>query len=171
MKAATLACVLLSLACGTSFAGVVTDIPSSDQVILKTDEATWTPTKDQTRDALFAIQAYLELNNAGKKADPASDASQIPNILANKHGYRVQFWGIQEKDSPAIYCNFFPSHGDPDEFANWRRERVRVIDGGCAFWFAKYDPKAKKVIMFMSNGEAMRQRFSSQARYLAISLR
>ena len=148
-------------------AGVVADIPVGRQVVLKPTQSSWMPSTVQTKEGLLAIQAYLEKSADAKNVDPALTAgsegrrlwiaSEVRKILANKDGYRVQFWGTTEEKTPVIYCNFFPAPTDePEGFPYWRRQPVQVDDGGFVFWFATYDPKAKAVVMFQSNGYARR---------------
>ena len=169
--------LLFSLGISHASAGVIGNIPLNSQVILdsskssaieweETPEGTWMPTPEQARESLSAIQTYLEASSDEKNVTAVIGvnreerrtwiASEIRKILANKDGYRVQFWGVVKNKQRIIICNFFPAigSGEKDEFPMWREQEVSVADGGYYFWQVAYDPTSKKIINFESNGYA-----------------
>jgi hypothetical protein len=176
MRIILLALALIVVPAVRSYGGSISDIPGDRQVILLSiPDSKWNPSAAQTKECLLGLQAYLERCSDEKNVDPiladgSEDrrkwiASQIRQILGSKPGYRVQFWGTTEENKPVVYCNFFPARVDePDEFPDWRKEPVQVMDGGSAFWFATYDVKTKSVIIFHSNGEAWNGKPLSRAR-------
>jgi len=132
-----------------ALAGMETDIPPTNRVILKSES--WTPTADQAQKALASIQSFL--------AKPATTNEyrlrEIKKILANSRNYRVQFIGIIRDGRKIIWCNFFPAAGEgKDEFRDWRKERVVVDDGGFYYWQIEYDPATDKCSRFYPNGYA-----------------
>ena len=132
-----------------AFAGIETDIPSTNQVVL--ESGIWTPTPEQTQKALLSIQTFLnhpETTNEWKKAE-------IKKILANTKKYRVQFVDVVHDGRKVLWCNFFPApHNGEDHFNYWKKEKVEVMDGGSGFWQIYYDPSANKCSEFRSNGYA-----------------
>lgn len=171
MKFAVMAVAFLAVALAKSYAGGVTTIPPEHQIILKpsspTGQAlTWTPSAKQVKSSLIAIQAYLEKSTdesqitavLGEKSKDVRlwNLEKIKQILANKKGYRVQFWGITKNGKNGIYCNFFPAvakgYGTDDIFSRWRIEKIEVDDGGSSFWQVIYDPQTNSVLEFSCNG-------------------
>jgi len=128
-------------------AGIDTNIPPENQVILKGD---WTPTPEQTAKALTAIQTFLE----NPKSSSAEQQAEIKKILVNSSKYRVQFKGILEKNKKVIRCNFFPASGSKDDFPYWKKQVVMVCDGGFWFWRIDYDVQQGECLSFSSNGYA-----------------
>jgi hypothetical protein len=131
-------------------AGIETDIPPTNRVVLKS--GAWTPTPEQTQKALLSIQTFLnqtDTTNSWKNAE-------IKKIRANTKNYRVQFIGILHDGKRVVWCNFFPARGDgsDDEFQYWKQQEVRVDDGGYGFWQIDYDPDTDRCSEFASNGYA-----------------
>jgi hypothetical protein len=127
-------------------AGLDTDIPETNRVVLTSAE--WTPTAAECQKCLGAIQSFLE------RAKPINpwDRDMIPQILKRTKGYRVQFVGIlYPGNKREIWCNFFPVHRD---FPYWRERKVEVHDGGCSYWRISYDPDTDKCYNFETNGFA-----------------
>ena len=130
-------------------AGIETDIPPTNRVVLKS--GAWKPTPEQTQKALLSIESFLnhpDTTNGWEKAE-------IKKILANVKRCRVQFIGVVRDGRKVIWCNFFPApyNGD-DEFKYWKQEKVEVMDGGYRFWRIYYDPSIDKCLEFASNGYA-----------------
>ena len=128
------------------FAGLDTDIPQTNQVVLSSGR--WKPSAEETQKALAAIQTFLE------KPSSTNDSTkrEIQKIQEHAKEYRVQFVGVVRDGKRMIWCNFFPA---AETFgADWKREKVRVMDGGFWFWQIEYDPSAGKCLNFSSNGYA-----------------
>jgi len=133
-------------------------ISDDNQIILKdTENKTWVPNKEETQKALTEI--YRFLSNPDKHismtnvwtTDTEYLKKEIQKINENIHLYRVQFVGITKNGKRIIYCNFFPG----DESKNyWKRELVRVADGGFWFWQVEFSPDENKIVWFQSNGYA-----------------
>jgi len=132
-----------------AFAGLETDISSTNQIILKS--GSWTPTPDQTRKALVSVQAFLS-----RPATTNDDRlHEMKKILANRRNYRVQFIGMIRGGRKMIWCNFFPAASEgKDAFQYWRTQPVVVDDGGFYYWQIEYDPATDKCSEFVSNGYA-----------------
>ncbi len=129
------------------FAGIDTNIPPENQVVLKGD---WTPTPEQTTKALTAIQTFLE----NSKGLSVWQQAEIKKILANSSRYCVQFKGVLEKNRKIIRCNFFRASGNKDDFPYWKKQVVIVDDGGFWFWQIDYDVQQGECLSFSSNGYA-----------------
>jgi hypothetical protein len=149
-------------------AGIDTDIPKTNQVILAV--GAWTPSAEETQKALTAIQSFLE----GSGFTNALSKSQFRNIEEHDKGYfdwmknrikkirehakeyRVQFVGEVRNDKKVIWCNFIPSArtGENDEFQQWRQEVISVKDGGFSFWQIDYDPGNVECSKFWINAGA-----------------
>jgi hypothetical protein len=131
-------------------AGIDTDIPQTNQVILPSGffpSEHWKPSTEQTRNALIAVQKFLETQAVTNNWK----AGEIKKILAHTKQYRVQFIGVTRNGKTIISCNFFPATGD---FGYWKREKVEVMDGGYSFWQIEYDPDSGNCLNFGSNGYA-----------------
>jgi hypothetical protein len=130
MKATIFSLLALLLVQTRAVAGLETDIPQTNRVILAA--AKWQPAKEQTQKALTAIQSFLE--------HPTSTNTwvlgEIKKILAHTKDYRVQFTGVIEAGRKVIRCNFFPAPAAAPKgaFDYWKREEVDVMDGGFGFW-------------------------------------
>jgi hypothetical protein len=127
-------------------AGLDTAIPQTNRVILSSGR--WKPSGEQTQRALAAIQAFLEKQTATNDWK----VREIKKILEHEKEYRVQFVGIERDGKKLIWCNFFPATGVFG--ANWKREKVMVMDGGFSFWQIEYDPNSGQCLNFSSNGYA-----------------
>ena len=130
-------------------AGIETDIPQTNRVVLKS--GAWRPTPEQTQKSLLSIESFLnqpDTTNSWKKAE-------IKKILANTKRYRVQFVGVVHAGRKVIWCNFFPApYNGEGAFKYWKKEKVEVEDGGFRFWQIYYDPSTDKCSEFASNGYA-----------------
>ena len=127
-------------------AGLDTDIPQTNRVILPSGR--WKPSAEETQKVLAAVQTFLE------RPSSTNDWTkrEIKKILDHAKEYRVQFVGVVRDGKRLIWCNFFPA---ADAFgADWKRQEVRVMDGGFWFWQIEYDPSAEKCLNFSSNGYA-----------------
>ena len=133
-------------------------ISDDNQIILKnTENKTWVPNKEETQKALTKIYSFL--SNPDKYL-PATEVwttdteylkKEIQKINKNIYLFRVQFVGITKNGKRIIYCNFFPN----DESNNyWKKELVRVDDGGFWFWQVEFSPDENKIVWFQSNGYA-----------------
>lgn len=136
---------------GSALAGIDSDIPQTNRVILA--EGKWMPSEQDTQKGLAAVQAFLE--------KPVStnpyELGEIGKILAHSKDYRVQFTGVLVDGKKVIRCNFFPREGKIDheeDFKNWKQHEVEVFDGGFWFWHIYYDPSTGKCINFRPNGYA-----------------
>ena len=149
MKVVIASLLVLLLVQKIALAGVVTDIPQTNRVILAGGK--WKPSENDTQKALAAVQAFLEKPNSTNKWT----LGEIKKILAHSKDYRVQFTGVLLNGKKMIRCNFFPTHGiTEDQFDYWKQQEVDVCDGGFGFWHAYYDPGTGKCLKFMSNGYA-----------------
>jgi hypothetical protein len=131
-------------------AGIDTDIPQTNQIILPSGFLSlehWKPSTEQTKNALIAIQKFLEIQTVRNDWK----AGEIKKILAHTKQYRVQFIGVKRNGKKLILCNFFPAIG---EFEYWKREKVEVMDGGYSFWQIEYDSDSGDCLNFSSNGYA-----------------
>jgi hypothetical protein len=130
-----------------AIAGIASDIPAANQVILKT--GVWTPTPEQTQKALSSIQSFL------KNPDTNSDwkLGEIKKIVANAKEYRVQFVGVVRDGKRVIWCNFSPvdSKGGGSS-PDWKERVIRAFDGGFWFWRIDYDANTDTCSGFSSNG-------------------
>ena len=72
-------------------------------------------------------------------------------ILAGYPQYRRQYFGITRKGRRVLYVRGFC---DKDPPADWRTTEVLVLDGGPCYFFARYDPVAKRFTFFEANGFA-----------------
>jgi hypothetical protein len=127
-------------------AGLDSDIPQTNRVVLSSGR--WKPSAEEAQKALAAIQKFLE------KPSSTNDWTkrEIEKIQEHAKEYRVQFVGIVRDGKRLIWCNFFPAAGAFG--ADWKREEVRVMDGGFWFWQIEYDPNTGKCLNFSSNGYA-----------------
>jgi len=130
---------------GFAFAGIGTDIAETNRVILASGR--WTPSVNEAQTALTAIQSFLETRNSTNDWD----RGEIEKILKHAKEYRVQFVGIMRDGKKRIWCNFFPKQ---DRFDYWKRQEVRVMDGGFWFWRIEYDSSTGKCLNFAINGIA-----------------
>ncbi len=128
-----------------TMAGLETDIAQTNRAILSAGR--WTPSAQDVRKALVAIQAFLERPTSTNEWTKG----EIKKILAHSKEYRVQFIGVVRDGKRLIWCNFFPLR---DGFEYWKREEVRVMDGGFWFWQIEYEPSTGKCLDFISNGYA-----------------
>ena len=71
----------------SALAGIETDIPTTNRVVLKS--YIWTPTPEETQKALISIQRFLDKPTTTNDWEKA----EIKQILANSKKYRVQFVG------------------------------------------------------------------------------
>jgi hypothetical protein len=133
-------------------------ISDDNQIILKDAEnKTWVPNKEETQKALTEIynfinkpERYLSVTKVWT-TDTEYLKKEIQKIYKNIYFYRVQFVGITKNGKRIIYCNFFRG----DESNNyWKRELVRVADGGFWFWQVEFSPDENKIVWFQSNGYA-----------------
>jgi hypothetical protein len=124
MKTALCILTLAILQVG-AFAGVDTDIPQTNQVVLKS--GAWIPTSEETQKALLAVQSFMEKS---PPTTPFAEKDAVKRILENTKRYRVQFTGKLREGKKLIWCNFFPApDSGKDHFENWRRAPV-MVDGG-----------------------------------------
>jgi hypothetical protein len=127
---------------GRLIAGLDTDIPQTNRAILGSGR--WTPLPEDTQKALVAVQAFL--------ANPGStnnwEKREIWRILQHTKEYRVQFVGVVRDGKRFIWCNFFPSRGN---YENWKKDKVDVMDGGFWYWQIDYDPSTDTCLNFYSN--------------------
>lgn len=130
----------------SAFAGIETDIPPTNRVVLKSGE--WQPSDAETVKALGAVGAFLE--------NSKHDKGEIAKIKANLAKYRVQFIGANRGGKKIILCNFFPAPpvDGVDYFTYWRGQRVQVADGGFWFWRIEYEPATGECMNFAANGVA-----------------
>lgn len=124
-------------------------ISDGNSIILQTYypyKSTWLPTKEQTRKSLNAIYKFLE------SPVNVSDwqKAEITKIRKNLSAYNVQFVGIEINGKKRIWCNFFRG----DNFKNWKKQVVHVLDGGFWFWQIEYVLEKDSCISFRSNGYA-----------------
>jgi len=106
------ACVIaLTVVQITVVAGLDTDIPQTNRVILKTGQ--WTPSEKDVEKALVAIQAYLETPS---RSTNVWTSREIKEILTHAKDYRVQFKGVVLAGRKVIHCLFL-SGSDPDPYA------------------------------------------------------
>ncbi len=131
-------------------AGIDTDIAEANSVILPSGR--WTPSVDEARKALSAIQSFLETTISTNDRNK----SEIKKILDHSKEYRVQFIGVIHDEKRLILCNFFPArrNKEKDGFEYWKRQEVSVDDGGFWYWQIEYDTSTGKCVNFASNGEA-----------------
>jgi hypothetical protein len=130
-----------------ALAGLDTAILKTNQVILPS----WLskPSEKNTHDALVAIQAFLE------KRSSTNDwqALEVKKILQHATEYRVQFKATTRGLRKVIRCNFFPASESLLEEI-WKKEEVKVMDGGFWFWQIEFDPSTGECLNFSSNGYA-----------------
>lgn len=141
-------------------------IKSENQVVLLTKPENivsagfWIPTKEETAEALAAIDNYLLKLSKAKKSDmprPTTQNSapptkkQISKIRKSYAKYRVQFMGINFDNRKVIYCNFFMYN--LRKYEKWKEEYVDVSVGGSAFWQIDYDVNNKKCSSLTINNE------------------
>ncbi len=144
----TILTLLVAMMASVALAGVDTNIPPENQVILR---GPWTPTPDDTSKALKAVQKFLK----NPKDVNEWQKSEIKHILANSSKYRVQFTGAYNVVyRKIIRCNFFPASRGRDEFPYWKKQRVNVYNGGFWFWQIEYDVERDDCLNFISNGYA-----------------
>ena len=141
--AATLLLCFLALQ-GTACAGIDTAINEANRVILSS--RVWNPSVEQTRNAITAIQLFLEKPNATNDWSQA----QIKEISHHTKEYRVQFRGVIHDGRKLVHCNFFPTS---IKFPYWKQEEVSVSDGGYWFWQIDYDPKTHECVNLVVNGD------------------
>jgi hypothetical protein len=125
-------------------ASLVADISPTNQIILKSEN--WQPQSEQTKQALVAIQKYLEVHSTTNNWQ----AGEIKKILQHSAEYRVQFAGMIH-GRKIIWCNFFPANEPRND---WKKEKVEVMDGGFWYWQIEFDPVSGKCLNFSSNGYA-----------------
>ncbi|MEI8064505.1 MAG: hypothetical protein WCH84_10640 [Verrucomicrobiota bacterium] len=147
MKTAFAALLGLLLVQGMVFAGVDTNIPETNRVILASGD--WKPSEEDTQRALNAIQTFLDKPTSTN----AWELGEIKKILAHTKDYRVQFKGVLFDGRKLVFCNFFPVDRG-EGFNYWKEHEVAVDDGGFAFWQIYFDPKTGECLKFMSNGDA-----------------
>jgi hypothetical protein len=114
-----------------SFAGLETDIPSTNRVILASGN--WIPASVDVHKCLIAIQSFLEHPEA---LDEYS-RDDVKRILAHSREYRVQFVGVIRDGKKVIWCNcFLYLTTTVSVFRIGKRERLRwrmVAPGTGAF--------------------------------------
>lgn len=144
-------------------------IDSEHQTILTTKPANivsagfWMPTKEQTAEALSAVDKYLTTLSKAQYSDmpkttpqnsTAPTKKQISIIRNSLWKYRVQFMGINFDKRKVIYCNFFIY--DSKKHAKWKNEYVDVSAGGTAFWQIDYEEKTKLCSDLTINSEDLK---------------
>jgi hypothetical protein len=110
----------------------------------------WIPTKQQTNEALRAVNRYLsKLSKVNKEAMPVTTQNrtaptklQISKMHELLWKYRVQYMGINFDNRKVIYCNFFMY--DRKKHAKWKDEYVDVSTGGSEYWQIDYDINSKQ---------------------------
>jgi hypothetical protein len=110
----------------------------------------WEPSIDDVSRAEACIRQFL----TSAQDNPQLDTSQkvnAPVILENLEEYRRQYVGIVVDGEKSIWCNAFRPE---DEFPNWQRLPVYVLDGGNDFWEIEYIPVKDECINFYVHGEA-----------------
>ncbi|PWU18394.1 MAG: hypothetical protein C5B50_09405 [Verrucomicrobia bacterium] len=146
MKTAILSLCAFTVLQACAHAGIETDMPSTNRVILKSGD--WKPSETETQKALAAVGTFLVEPNLKHQ-------NEIAKILGNLKNYRVQFVGVTRGGRKFIWCNFFPARGNgEDDFPYWKRQKVEVMDGGFWFWHIDFDPNTGKCMNFASNGYA-----------------
>ena len=126
--------------------GIIFSVDTMDQIGTDWEELPfWTPTHDQIIELEKRLQGYLE------KHQPINDHS-VENVFE----YGRQYWGLTRKGRKLIYVNAFCN---PDDFTprldwsfDWRKNIVRVRDGGSCYFQAYYDPIDKTFIELNFNG-------------------
>ena len=146
MKCIVILLFALAILESRAVAGLDTDIPQTNRVVLSSGR--WKPSAEETQKALAAIQTFLESPSTTNEWTKR----EIKKILEHTKEYRVQFVGVVRDGKRLIWCNFFRAADALG--ANWKREEVRVEDGGFWFWQIEYDPTAGKCLNFGSNGYA-----------------
>ncbi len=117
----------LVLVQSAAVAGLATDIPQTNRVIL---DGKWKPSEQDTQEALVDIQAYLETPS---RSTNAWTSQEIREILAHTKDYRVKFQGMVLEGRKVIRCLFL-SGSDPDP------------------WSIFYDPRTAKCARYFSLG-------------------
>ena len=124
----------------------------------------WTPTNQETTEALHAIDKYLTKLSKTRKEDMPRTTTQNSAALTNYQiskirkslwKYRVQFIGINFDSRKVIYCNFFLY--DPKKYAKWKKEYVDISEGGTAFWQIDYDINSKQCTDLTINSEDIKK--------------
>ena len=121
----------------------------------------WIPTKQQTDEALRAVNRHLrKLSKVDKEDMPvttqnrtAPTKSQISKMYKLLWKYRVQFMGINFDNRKVIYCNFFMY--DRKKHAKWKKEYVDVSTGGSDFWQIDYDVNSKQCTDLTINSKSL----------------
>jgi hypothetical protein len=126
----------------------------------------WTPREADIAKAEAAIRAGLEravqepdqLRNLVDHHSGAEDFArqEIPKILSRYSTYARQYVGITLSNKRWVWCNFFPlEETKPGNLLNhWRKDYVRVYDGGCSYWKIQCEPDTAQCTGFTSNAYA-----------------
>src|SRR5579885_2340328 len=131
------------------FAGLEADIPASHRVVLPGD---WTPATEMLPSCFVAIESFLKHPGSLDKCSK----EDVKRISKNIEKYRVQFVGVIRDGKRVLWCNFFPNEygSRGDRFRYWKKEVVKVSDGGAWYWQIYYDPVTNKCFGFTANGWA-----------------
>lgn len=73
-------------------------------------------------------------------------------IRGAPQGWKRQYVGIIRNGRRYIYGNFIPKGEVEPSMTNWRREPVRICDGGPAFFGVEYDVEKARVTHLAFNG-------------------
>lgn len=126
-------------------------IPHDQQAILET--GAWTPSPEQAKKAMDAIQRHLKGEQPSKSDQRAFAVRDAEKKIVEKGGkfYRVQFIGEDINGQRLIRCQCFPKREDDP---NWKTKEYQYgKDGGVSYWGIRYDPDKNECLDFWTHGE------------------
>jgi hypothetical protein len=127
--------------------------PNGEETVPNTGR--FTPTRQQVAMAEKALPT-VRLQDI-YAAPPLSYYTNYPTVIKeNLKQYQRQYYGFYNtQHQPCLFINFFVEHYEevPGQPAIWLRRRIRVYDGGAAFWRVYYNVTTHTFYNFSHNLE------------------
>jgi hypothetical protein len=127
--------------------------PNGEETVPNTGR--FTPTRQQVAMAEKALPT-VRLQDI-YAAPPLSYYANYPTVIKeNLKQYQRQYYGFYNtQHQPCLFINFFIEHYEevPGQPAIWLRRRIRVYDGGAAFWRVYYNVTTHTLYNFSHNLE------------------
>jgi hypothetical protein len=106
----------------------------------------WTPTSADVKELEARLPSFLHAEALGA-GDTREDIIEVRRRVRT---YRRQYVGFVLEGKRQILLNAFPKD---EEFA-WKRQFIRVSDGGASYWTILYDVRQRRLHRLLINGVA-----------------
>ena len=111
----------------------------------------WNPTEEDIAKAEELIKKHIV--RSVEKTQRLPNQHRTPIVHQNLDKYYRQYLGrIDKRGRKILYVNCFWKDNE-NEFSDWKRDYISVLDGGSYYWQIKVNLKKKKCFEYSVNGQ------------------